>query len=130
MAITSLVLRITTSAQVNNGVGSFRHLLVDKLVTVILYEGNPVTVWGVATRLGDCYAEQVLAILDELTAEGTLARFRAGFSNYYASPRVALTEKGPTLRTIISDSLKSLFLSCRYKLISKLKGASKCSRTT
>ena len=128
MVTTSLVPKITTNAQVNDEVGSFRHLLVDKLVTIILSEGKSVTVWGVATRLGDCCAEQVLAILDELTAEGTLARFRAGFSNYYASPRVALTEKGPALRTVISDSLKSLFLSCRYKVIGKLKGASKCSR--
>ncbi len=130
MVTTSLVPKITTSAEVNDEVGSFRHLLVDKLVTIILYEGKPVTIWGVVTRLGDCYAEQVLAILDELTAEETLAKFKVGFINYYASPRAALIEKGPALRTIISDSLKSLFSSYRYKVIGKLEGASKCSRTT
>ncbi len=68
--------------------------------------------------------------MDGLATEGILARFRAGFNNYYAPTEVALTGEEPALRAIISDSLKSLFLSCRYKVIGKLKGASKCSRTT
>lgn len=122
MATTSLIPRITTNAQVNNEVRSIRDLSVEQLATTILYEGKPVSVWQVTAKLENGCTEQASAILDKLTAKGTLARFRAGFSNYYASPRVALTEKGPALGTVISDSLKSLFLGCQCKVMGKLKG--------
>lgn len=121
MTTTSPVPKITTSAHVNDELGSFHDLSVDKLATIILYQGKPVTAWEVVAKLGNGYAGQASAILDRLTAEGILARFRAGFNNYYASPRVAFTEKGPNLRAIVSDSLKSLLLNCRYKVARYLK---------
>ncbi|MFB0559445.1 MAG: hypothetical protein ACETVS_02805 [Dehalococcoidales bacterium] len=111
MAATSLIHKITTGVPVNDEVGSIQNLLVDEQVKIIVDEGKPVTVRGVAAKLGDSRTERASVILDGLTAEGALVRFRAGFSNYYASPKVALTEKGPNLKAIVSDSLKSLFLS-------------------
>ena len=84
--------------------------LADDQVKSVLDSGRPVTVWEVAVKFGKDYVKQVSAILDELTARGILARFRAGFINYYASPNAALTGNEPTLRTIISDSVKNLFL--------------------
>ncbi len=106
----------TTGASVNDEVECFQPLLVDETATIVLSEGRPVTVWKVAAKLGDGYVKQVLAILDRLTASGTLAKFRAGFNNYYASPKAALTEEVPTLRTVILDSLLSLILTCGYKV--------------
>lgn len=102
---------------------------VDARVRALLKEEKPVTAWEVAAKLGAGYIKQVSAVLDRLTTEGSLARFRAGFNNYYALPRVALTGKEPTLITIISDSLKGLFLGCRYEVMRKLKGTNKCSPT-
>ena len=129
MITTKLVPRVTTTTQVNGEVSGARRLSLDELVTTVIYEGKPVTVWQAAMRLGDGFVEQVSATFDERTAEGTLAKFRVGFINYYAPPRVALTEKGPALRAIILDSLKIPFLSCRYKVMGKLKGTNKCSQT-
>ena len=116
MATTSPVSKITTSPHVNDELGSFHDLSADELATIILYQGKPVTAWELAAKLGDGYAGQASVILDGLTAEGILARFRAGFNNYYALPRVAFTEKEPTLGAIVSDSLKSLLLGCRYRV--------------
>ena len=121
MATTSLIHKITESAHVDDEVGSIRDLLVDKLVAITPYERKPVTIWEVAAKLGYGDTKQALAILDGLTAEGTLIRFRAGFNNYYASPKVALIGKEPSLRAIMSDSLKGLFLSCQYKVTRHLK---------
>lgn len=120
MATTSPIPEAATSALANDKAGSSRDLLVDKLVTIILYERKPVTVWEVAAKLGEGYAEQASVILDGLTAEGVLARFRAGLNNYYAPPKVALTRQEPALGTVISDSLKSLFLSRQYKSMRKV----------
>ena len=128
MTTTGLIPRITASACLNDEVGRLPNPLVDELVTIILGQREPVTVWEVATKLGDGYAGQASAILNGLTANGLLARFKSGFNNYYASPKVALTSQKPTLRTIISDSFKRLFLSCRYKVMQKLRETNKCSR--
>jgi len=121
MVTTSVGPKITTNAHENNKTRTFHDLLADQLMTMILHDGKPVTAWEVAPKLGDGYAEQASAILDGLTAEGILARFRAGFNDYYASPTVALTMKEPTPVTVILDSLKSLFLSHRYKVLRRLK---------
>ena len=121
MATTSPIHKTTESAHVDDEVRTIRGLLVDELATIILHEGTPVTVWEVAAELGDGYTEQASAILDGLTTKVILARFRVGCNNYYAPPTLALTEKGPTLKAIISNSLKGLFLSCRYKLARHLK---------
>jgi len=120
MATTSPIPEAATSALANDKAGSSRDPLADKLVTIILYKRKPVTVWEVTAKLGDGYAEQASVILDGLTAEGVLARFRADLNNYYAPPKVALTRQEPTLGTVISDSLKSLFLSRQYKSMRKV----------
>jgi len=96
-------------------------------VRTLLMEQGPVTVWEVADKLEASYINQISAVLDKLNTEGNLARFRAGFNDYYALPRVALVGKEPTLRTIISDSLKGLFIGCRYEVMRKFKGTNKCT---
>jgi len=123
MTTTSLVSEVAASARANNESGSLRDFLTEEVVTTILCEGKPVTVWEVAARLGDDYTGQAAAILDKLAADGVLSRFRFGFNEYYAPPEVALTrEELITARTLISNSLKGLLLSCRYKLKMKLGG--------
>ncbi len=127
MNATNLVSGVNTAPQLNGEVSGARHLALDELVAAIVRDGKPVTVWQAAMRLGDGFAGQVSSAFHELTAEGTLAEFRVGFINYYAPPRVALTGKGPTLGTIILDSLKGPFLSCKYRLMGKLRGLNGCS---
>ncbi len=89
----------------------------DRTITVMLCERKPVTIREVAARLGDNHAERTSAVLERLTANGTLARFRAGLSDYYATPKEALTGHGPGSRTVITDSLKNLLLGCRYRWV-------------
>ncbi len=127
MNATNLVSGVNTAARLNGEVGGARHLVFDELVAAIVDEGKPVTVWQAAMRLGDGFTGQLSSALHELTAEGTLAKFRVGFINYYAPPRVALTGKGPALGTIILDSLIGPFLSCKYRLMGKPRGSNECS---
>ena len=93
---------------------------VDGQVASILLGAKPVTVWDIVARLGNDYTEQVLDILNRSAAEGILCRFRVGFNNYYASPKVALTMRKPSLRNVISHSMKDLFLSLQHKVSRKL----------
>ncbi len=92
---------------------------LDGQVKSLFEEGKPLTVWKVAAKSGDDYAEYIAAVLDRLTTEGILAKFRVGFNNYYALPKVALTGEEPTLRTLISDSMKNWFPSLRHKVTSR-----------
>lgn len=123
MAKTSLTEKTGRRARLKGEAGGVSSPLVNELVNTILSAGKPVTAWEVADRLGDDRAEQVVGILNELTAEGFFIRFRAGLNNYYATPKVALTEEEPQLRNIMSDSLKSLLLLWRYKVMGKSGGA-------
>ena len=113
MATTMLIPKVVTNLQVNDGFEKFRHFSVDELVTSRPCERKPVTVWEVAAKMENNDVEQASALLEELAADGTLARFKVGFSHYYASPKVALTGRGPTLPTVVSDSLKNLLLVFR-----------------
>jgi hypothetical protein len=117
---TNLLHEITTSTYMNDKVRSVHNLLVEQLVTMMLHDGKPVTAWDVSRKFGDDYAKQAPAILDRLTNEGALIRFKVGFINYYAPPTAAfardLVSEGPTLGTIVLDSLKSL-LPCLGTLI-------------
>jgi hypothetical protein len=83
------------------------NVLAQKVRTILLNE-KPLTVREITRRLDKREEQHITGILDEMTTHGIIARFRAGLSQYYASPRVALTEENPKLGTIISDSLKSL----------------------
>ncbi len=121
MATTSLIKKTGTGSNLINETSS---PLARELVKTVLSTGKPATAWEITTRLGDDCAEQAEAILNELAARGILIRFRAGLNNYYATPRVALTEEEPLLRDIMSDSLKSLLLLWRYKVMGKLGGSS------
>ena len=89
---------------------------VDHTVTVMLCEQRPVTIRDVAARLGDRRTERASAILERLTANGTLARFKAGLSEYFAVPKEALIGDGPSKGTIIADSVRNVLLECRYRL--------------
>ena len=88
----------------------------DHTAAVMLCEQKPMTIRGFAARLGDRRTERASAILERLTANGTLARFRAGLSEYYAVPKEALTGDGPGKGTIIADSVRNILLECRYLL--------------
>lgn len=92
---------------------------VDGQVKSLFDEGKPLTVWKVTAKSGGSYTERIAVVLDRLTTEGILAKFRAGFNNYYALPKVALTGEEPALRTLISDSMKNWFPSLRHKATSK-----------
>jgi len=94
----------------------------DELLNIILGQGKPVTAQEVTAKLADASIKQVAATLDELADRGTLVKFRAGLNDYYATPRVALTEQEPVLRAVMSDSLKSLLLIWRYRVMGKLSG--------
>lgn len=78
------------------------------------------TIWAVADRLGDGHGEFTASTVRELTATGKLARFRVGLAEYYASPRVVLTGSGPSLGTVIADSVTGIILSNRRRLSRRL----------
>ena len=81
----------------------------------MLRERKPMTIRNIAARLGDRHTGRVSAVLERLIADGKLARFRAGFSEYYALPEEALTGDGLRTRTIITDSVRNILLECRYR---------------
>lgn len=128
MSTVGLVSGINSRVYPNDETGDSHRLSVDELVALIVYEGKPVTIWQAVIRLGDGNAERVSATFDVRTEEGTLAKFRVGYISYYAAPMVALTARGPSLRTILFDLLRNPFLSCRYKVVNKLKRKNKCSQ--
>jgi len=119
MATTRLIEKPVTGTNLRNEAGGIPSPLANDLVKTILNMGKPATAWEITARLGDDCAEQAEAILNELAAQGILIRFRAGLNNYYATPKVALTEEEPALRAVMSDSLKSLLLIWRYKVLGK-----------
>lgn len=88
----------------------------ESTLTAMLLTEHPMTFWGVAARLGDSHGERAWSAIEELTAAGKLARFRAGLTEYYASPLVALTGSGPSLGTVIADSVTGLVLRNRRRL--------------
>ena len=88
----------------------------DERVTLGICERKPITAWEVAAKMGCDNIRQVSAMLEGLTTDGTLAKFKVGFSDYYALPQVALTRHGPTFRAVVSDLLKSLLIGFRYKV--------------
>ncbi len=90
-------------------------------LTARLCQRQPVPLWRVAARLGDSRGDRALSVLEELTAAGKLATFRAGLTEYYASPRVALTGRGPGLGTVIADSVAGLVLRNRHRWARRLR---------
>ena len=116
MATTNVTSRIVAVFDVADGPRSDRDFSVNELMTLTLCERKPATVWEVALLLGDSHAERALTVLSRLTAKGVLARFRIGLGHYYASPKVALTAKGPSLRAVVSDLLKNVFFGCRNRV--------------
>ncbi len=85
----------------------------ESALMAVLREEHPMTLWGVAARLGDSRGERARSVIEGLTAAGKLARFRAGLTEYYALPRVALTGYGPGLGTVIADSVTGIVLRNR-----------------
>ncbi len=116
MVTTELSPRVTRSAHLDGEVGVVQILSINEEVKLLLEGGKVVTAWRLAAKLGNGSVGQVSVILDRLTDEGVLARFRAGLNNYYALPKVALTGAEPNLRAVVSDSLRSLLLSRRYRM--------------
>ncbi|MBL7165074.1 MAG: hypothetical protein ISS55_01155 [Dehalococcoidales bacterium] len=100
-----------------DGIECLRENPADRTTTVMLCERKPVTIWEIAARLGDNRTERTSAVLERLTADGTLVRFRVGLSDYYATPKEALTGDGPGSGTVITDSLKNLLLGYRYRRV-------------
>jgi len=128
VATTRILPDTTTSVDVGDEVEAIQLPSLDERVRGLLEKEKPITVWKAAAKLGVGYINQVSAVLDGLTTEGSLATFKVGFNKYYALPKVALTSKEPTLITIISDSLEGLFLGCRYEVMAKLEAMNKCSQ--
>ena len=89
----------------------------ESTLTAMLREEHPMTFWGVAARLGDSRGERALSAIEVLAAAGKLARFRAGLTEYYASPMVALTGSGPSFGTMIADSVIGLVMRNRRRLV-------------
>ncbi|MEE8414295.1 MAG: hypothetical protein V3R96_07065 [Dehalococcoidales bacterium] len=112
----------------NNEPADPQQVYLDKLMNSITCDGKPVTVWQMVSRLGNVDAGMVSAAFNKLTGEGTLAKFRVGFLNYYAPPIVALTGNGPTLRTIILDLFRNSVFRFRYAVVPRLKRVDNCSR--
>lgn len=106
-----------TSVRAEDGIEGLRENPADRTTTVMLCERNPVTIREIAARLGDNRAERTSAILERLIANGTLVRFRVGLSDYYTTPKEALTGHGPGSGTVITDSLKNLLPGCRYRRV-------------
>jgi len=119
MTRTRVLGRSVRGARLDSARGVHQGISVDDRVKSLVDVGKPVTAWEVAVGTGSGRTEQVSSILDRLTDRGDLARFRAGFIDYYALPKAALTGAEPAPGTIIADSLKSLFLSLRYRVISR-----------
>ncbi len=107
----------TASVCGNDGIGALREVSADQLVTVRLCERKPVTLWQVAAELGEDRAKRASVIVEGLMANGALARYRAGLSDYYAAPREALTGHGPSPTAVLVDSMRSLVLGCRSRVV-------------
>jgi hypothetical protein len=84
-------------------------VLANQLRDLIHSESKPLAMHEIAKKLDSQWGHRAADILNEMTFQGTIASFRAGLSQYYAAPRVALTEQEPGLRTIISDSMNRVF---------------------
>ena len=121
MPTTPLIPKVVTNLQRNDGFEKVRHFSADELVKLVLCEGKAVTVWEVAAKPGKNCFGQASAVLDGLVADGTLARFKVGFTDYYAPPKVALTGREPSLGAVVSDSLKNLILGFRHKVARHLE---------
>ena len=90
-------------------IGTAEGALPKLVARLIESERRPLSAWEAASRL-HARSSDVAAVLDEMIAEGRLARFRAGLSRYYAEPRAALVEKRPLLGRVIADNIKGLFM--------------------
>lgn len=116
MAASGLSSGILASTREDNQSGDTEPLAVDEMMTVMLCQRRPATVWEVAAQLGESSVARASAVLKGLTATGTLVRFRVGLTHYYASPEVALTGHGPPPRTVVSDLFKNMFISWRSRV--------------
>jgi len=81
---------------------------VDELVR---RERKPLTSWEIAMRLGEKPYQHIGVLLDRLTEEGKLAKFRIGTNRYYAIPSMALTDPAPTTGTVVADSFRGAFIT-------------------
>ena len=119
MAGTKVYCSTTGAVRLDGAVEAHQEISVDEQIKSLVDVGKPVTAWEVASQIESGHTERVLRVLNGMSARGLLARFRAGFIDYYALPRVALTGAGPAPGTVIADSLKSLLEKLRYKVIGK-----------
>jgi hypothetical protein len=89
VATTRIFSDTTTSVDVGDEVGAIQLPSLDERVRGLLEKEKPITAWKAAAKLGVGYINQVSAVLDGLTTEGSLATFKVGFNKYYALPKVA-----------------------------------------
>lgn len=81
-------------------------ILAEQVARLMDGQSRPLTAWEISRGVGGRRRREVVTILEEMTADGRLARFRAGLNHYYAPPRAALTEEKPLAGTVLIDSLK------------------------
>ena len=96
--------------------GEVAAVLAGRVALIIENQSRPMTTWEVAGRLGVRCGRELTDALEEMTAQGRLAKFQAGLNRYYAIPRAALTEKKPLTGTVLADSVKGLFMAPRVWL--------------
>ncbi len=87
---------------------SSSNYLAERMRAVLLGADRPMTARDIASRVGKMPGYRVVRTLDDLMVNGGLAQFRAGLNKYYATPRNALAAEKLPLRTVVTDSLKSL----------------------
>jgi DNA-binding transcriptional ArsR family regulator len=92
--------------------------LVQQVDELVRREQKPLTSWDVATRIGEPY-QHISVLLDKLTEEGKLAKFRIGTNRYYAVPKVALTETLPKTGTVLADSFRGAFVTACLRIAAK-----------
>lgn len=82
------------------------YVSLSDLVISVSGEDKPFTLRQVAGR-GFYDIETVVAALREPTRSGSLATFKIGPLNYYASPNTALTVKGPPLSSFTGEVVRN-----------------------
>jgi len=90
--------------------------ITERVDELLKRERRPLTSWEIAMRLGEQPYRRIGVLLDKLTEEGKLAKFRVGTNCYYAVPSVAFTYQTPAAGTVFADSVKGIFITACLKV--------------
>lgn len=110
MAQVNILQRLTGSLQTRVDYSSLNDMIMS-----VYAEDKPLTLRQVSNR-GFFDTNTVTAALQENTQNGTLATFKIGPLNYYASPYTALTSKRPTFTNFASEFVKNALWKGRRRV--------------